>query len=186
MVPRVPVIPRTDRSCYVPVAPPDGYNAPRRALRQSLRPCGAGGGHEANNALEGYSGLQRGPARLRSAPSHPGVSKVWDSVATTVIPAPFLSSRFWDTAMAEKFCSKCRTPIKPVGVGRPPSYCSTGCRRAAEYELRRIQRHLERLEARRELPFFVEQTERAIAALEARLRTLLEDADGDIRAADGR
>ena len=51
----------------------------------------------------------------------------------------------------------------------------TGCRRAAEYELRRIQRHLERLEAQRESPFFVKDTERAIAALEARLRTLLED-----------
>ena len=88
--------------------------------------------------------------------------------------------------MAEQFCLKCRTPIKPVGVGRPPSYCSTGCRRAAEYELRRIQRHLERLEARRELPFFTKETECAIAELEARLRTLLEDADGEIRAADAR
>jgi hypothetical protein len=48
----------------------------------------------------------------------------------------------------------------------------------------RIQRHLERLEAQRESPFFAKDTERAIAALEVRLRTLLEDADGDIRAAD--
>ena len=88
--------------------------------------------------------------------------------------------------MVEKLCLKCRKPLKPTGVGRPPSYCSTGCRRAAEYELRRIQRHLERLEAQRESPFFVKDTERAIAALEARLRTLLEDADGDIRAADDR
>jgi hypothetical protein len=77
--------------------------------------------------------------------------------------------------MAGKFCSKCRTPLRPRAAGRPPSYCSTGCRRAAEYELRRIQRHLERLETQLESPFFVEQTERAIAALEARLRTLLAD-----------
>ena len=77
--------------------------------------------------------------------------------------------------MAEKLCLKCRTPLTPTATGRPPSYCSTGCRRAAEYELRRIQRHLERLEAQRQSPFFVKDTERAIAALEARLRTLLED-----------
>jgi hypothetical protein len=88
--------------------------------------------------------------------------------------------------MAEKRCVKCERPLKPTGVGRPPSYCSTGCRRAAEYELRRIQRHLERLEAQRESRFFAKDTERAIAALEVRLRTLLEDADGDIRAADDR
>ena len=88
--------------------------------------------------------------------------------------------------MAGKLCLKCRAPLTPTAAGRPPSYCSTGCRRAAEYELRRIQRHLERLEAQRESPFFVKDTERAIAALEARLRTLLEDADRDIRAADGR
>ena len=77
--------------------------------------------------------------------------------------------------MAGKLCLKCRTPLTPTAAGRPPSYCSPGCRRAAEYELRRIQRHLERLEAQRQSPFFVKDTERAIAALEARLRTLLED-----------
>ena len=88
--------------------------------------------------------------------------------------------------MVEKFCLKCRTPLTPTAVGRPPSYCSTGCRRAAEYELRRIQRHLERLEAQRESPMFAAGAERAIAELEARLRTLLEDADEDIRAADDR
>ena len=79
--------------------------------------------------------------------------------------------------MAEKFCLKCRTPLTPTAVGRPPSYCSTGCRRAAEYELRRIQRHLERLEAQRESPMFAAGTERAIAELEVRLRTLLTDED---------
>jgi hypothetical protein len=88
--------------------------------------------------------------------------------------------------MAGKLCLKCRAPLTPTDVGRPPTYCSTGCRRAAEYELRRIQRHLERLEAQRESPFFVKDTERAIAALEARLRTLLEDVDRDIRAANDR
>jgi hypothetical protein len=64
-----------------------------------------------------------------------------------------------------------------------PNYYSTRCRRAAEYELRRIQRHLERLAAQRESPMFAAGAERAIAELEARLRTLLADEDGDIRAA---
>jgi hypothetical protein len=77
--------------------------------------------------------------------------------------------------MAEKRCGKCETPLKPTGVGRSPTYCSTGCRRAAEYELRRIQRHLERLEAQRESPMFAEGAEDAIATLEARLRILLDD-----------
>ena len=79
--------------------------------------------------------------------------------------------------MAGKLCLKCRTPLTPTAAGRPPSYCSTGCRRAAEYELRRIQRHLERLEGRRDLPFFAKEIECAIAELEARLRTLLAGED---------
>jgi hypothetical protein len=77
--------------------------------------------------------------------------------------------------MAEKRCVKCERPLKPTGGGRPPTYCSTGCRRAAEYELRRIQRHLERLEAQRESPLFAEGAEHAIGELEARLRILLDD-----------
>lgn len=46
-----------------------------------------------------------------------------------------------------KCCRKCRGPL-PEGseIGRPASYCSLGCRRAAEFELRRIQTRLQRLE----------------------------------------
>jgi hypothetical protein len=82
--------------------------------------------------------------------------------------------------MTEKLCLKCRTPLTPTAVGRLPSYCSTGCRRATEYELRRIQRHLERLEVQRESPMFAAGAEHAIDELEARLRTLLADEDGVI------
>jgi hypothetical protein len=43
-------------------------------------------------------------------------------------------------------CVKCGAPVTPPTTGRPPRYCSTGCRRAAEYELQRLQRHLEAAE----------------------------------------
>lgn len=46
--------------------------------------------------------------------------------------------------MAE--CLKCGRRIEKGGRGRPAVYCSTGCRRSVEYELRRIQRHLEHAE----------------------------------------
>jgi hypothetical protein len=53
-------------------------------------------------------------------------------------------------------CKKCGRDLELPTTGRPPDYCSKGCRRAVEYELRRIQRRLEGLEvqeasARREL-----------------------------------
>jgi hypothetical protein len=53
--------------------------------------------------------------------------------------------------MAADRCLTCRAPLeRPArpAAGRPPRYCSTACRRAAEYELRRLQRFLERLELR--------------------------------------
>ncbi len=43
-------------------------------------------------------------------------------------------------------CLKCGADIEGSGSGRPPIYCSTGCRRAAEHEVRRINRVLENLE----------------------------------------
>jgi hypothetical protein len=53
-------------------------------------------------------------------------------------------------------CAKCGGELVQQETGRPSRYCSKACRRAAEYELRRIQRRLEDLEvsesnARREL-----------------------------------
>lgn len=93
----------------------------------------------------------------------------------------------------EKFvCVKCGKPLEePSGAGRAPRYCSVACRRAAEFELRRIQRHLERLEQQRmelahhnlldvrdyrghTLEQQREDNVRAIAELEARLAALLE------------
>lgn len=46
-------------------------------------------------------------------------------------------------------CRKCGAALagRP-GVGRPAWYCSTGCRRAAEYELRRAQDALATVEKR--------------------------------------
>lgn len=44
-------------------------------------------------------------------------------------------------------CRKCGRPIaQAAGRGRPRAYCSTGCRRAMEYELRRLQSALEDVE----------------------------------------
>jgi hypothetical protein len=50
--------------------------------------------------------------------------------------------------MSDK-CQKCGTPIaQHEGRGRPSSYCSTSCRRAAEHEIRRLDKHITMLEAR--------------------------------------
>ncbi len=37
---------------------------------------------------------------------------------------------------------------QPAGAGRPPTYCGTACRRAAEFEIRRLDKLLARLEDR--------------------------------------
>lgn len=45
-------------------------------------------------------------------------------------------------------CLKCGKPIeKPAKQGRPPKYCGNACRRAAEFELRRINDHIAKLES---------------------------------------
>ena len=89
-------------------------------------------------------------------------------------------------------CSKCcRVFRRPRGSGRAPLYCSTGCRRAAEFELRRLQNRLEAAEAevlrRRRLldgygPYEPEDDDHVdldwwvaeVDRLEARMRELLE------------
>jgi hypothetical protein len=48
--------------------------------------------------------------------------------------------------MAAEACLKCHTPLERSEVGRPPTYCGPACRRAGEFELRRLQRRIERLE----------------------------------------
>lgn len=49
--------------------------------------------------------------------------------------------------MVRMTCLKCGDPL-PVqdGPGRPRTYCSEGCRRAAEYELRRLERRITNVE----------------------------------------
>ena len=59
---------------------------------------------------------------------------------------------FGKTRLAEKTgaCRYCGTPLAKPKRGRPPRYCSVGCRRASEYEVRRCNRRLETLEAERD------------------------------------
>lgn len=46
-------------------------------------------------------------------------------------------------------CRKCGAAIEPAdGPGRPKTFCSVGCRRAAEREIRRLDRALESVEDR--------------------------------------
>jgi hypothetical protein len=56
--------------------------------------------------------------------------------------------------MVEKLkptCKKCGTVLTgKAGAGRPAIYCSSGCRRAVELEVRRLQSHLIRLETEAE------------------------------------
>jgi hypothetical protein len=47
--------------------------------------------------------------------------------------------------MADK-CLKCEEILTWSGKGRPPSYCSVACRRAAEYEIRRLVAAIAELE----------------------------------------
>ncbi|MGH8645222.1 MAG: hypothetical protein ACREX4_12455 [Gammaproteobacteria bacterium] len=76
-------------------------------------------------------------------------------------------------------------------AGRPSEYCSTGCRRAAEFEIRRVNRRLESLETDlsslrmcendfmdvygRTHPERVAAVEAELATLKARFRELLDD-----------
>jgi hypothetical protein len=72
-------------------------------------------------------------------------------------------------------------------VGRHPRYCSPSCRRATEYELRRLNRRVERLEwsASQLRQMFgsesvqVRAIERDIAGAEERLRDLLVVTEGE-------
>ena len=68
-------------------------------------------------------------------------------------------------------CRICAAPLARPATGRPPRYCSTTCRRAAEYAIKRINRHLERLEYQRD-----QQRRYAVArGMPARLRRQAEE-----------
>jgi ribosomal protein L40E len=82
-------------------------------------------------------------------------------------------------------CRKCGADLpEAAGPGRPRAYCSTGCRRAAEYEAKRINKAIEEVEeqvrwcrfgwysrTKRDIPKYQEELWR----LEARLRAILND-----------
>lgn len=51
--------------------------------------------------------------------------------------------------MKHASCIKCGAPLAaPSTPGRPPAYCGTGCRRAAEREITRLNDRLALLESR--------------------------------------
>lgn len=86
-------------------------------------------------------------------------------------------------------CKKCGTPIaRHEGRGRPSSYCGTACRRAAEHEIRRLDKHITMLEARvihantggLAMTGETETVHAEIDRLELRLRELLGAADGAV------
>lgn len=96
--------------------------------------------------------------------------------------------------MNELLCQKCGKALTKPRTGRPPTFCSTACRRAGEYEAARINRHLEKLETKRikldivdncYLKDFAGRTraeqladvDRIITGLEKRLLGLLENSD---------
>lgn len=47
-------------------------------------------------------------------------------------------------------CRICGEPLSQPTTGRSRRYCSTTCRRAAEYQLKRLNEHLTRLEWQRD------------------------------------
>jgi len=84
--------------------------------------------------------------------------------------------------VTDKTCLKCGGPVHQPDTGRHRAYCSTGCRRAAEKEIGRLNARLDQLEnlalsARlgRGMPTAgeVERINAEITRAEQRLRDLL-------------
>jgi hypothetical protein len=48
--------------------------------------------------------------------------------------------------VTKRQCRYCSRDLPDAKTGRPRDYCSVGCRRAGEYEIRRVSRRLEELE----------------------------------------
>lgn len=80
-------------------------------------------------------------------------------------------------------CVMCGRALTQPATGRPRRYCSTGCRRAADLEVRRLDRHLDQLEQRlrwANLNFWmtgkdeIEKIEQLIDLTKRRLITLLD------------
>ena len=43
-------------------------------------------------------------------------------------------------------CKACKAAITLPKTGRPPPYCSVGCRRTSQHEIRRVNKTISRLE----------------------------------------
>ncbi len=87
-------------------------------------------------------------------------------------------------------CLVCSAPLARSGAGRPPAYCSTGCRRAAERELARADARLGRIEGEMEA-LRLRLAEYAVArpmgsATVPTARARLAALEGEHRAATGR
>lgn len=81
-------------------------------------------------------------------------------------------------------CVMCGRALTQPSTGRPRRYCSTGCRRAADLEVRRLDRRLDQLEQRLQwanLNFWetgkdeIEKIEQLIDLIKRRLIALLDD-----------
>jgi len=48
--------------------------------------------------------------------------------------------------MSAKTCRSCGAPVTQPSTGRPRTYCSTGCRRLAEHDIRRANGAITALE----------------------------------------
>lgn len=112
-------------------------------------------------------------------------------IAQAFIPAPELPHAGQVEGFAPAGCRKCGEPLQKPARGPMPTYCSVGCRRAAEFEIKRVQEDLISLEAQLGFcqadtsgikhwptgltsPERVPELQRSIAALEARFRDLLD------------
>ena len=60
--------------------------------------------------------------------------------------SPLSPPREGTQAVEKLACKQCGASMERPRTGRPPRYCSTLCRRATEYELRRAQQLLARAE----------------------------------------
>jgi hypothetical protein len=126
---------------------------------------------------------------------HPLFDGASGTAGMVVSPSVRIRKRAWRRNVTPSQCAKCAADLHQPPTGRRKTYCGPACRRAAEYELRRLQRRIEAAErtldrAREELEFGYGDTrskrkrvnfaQRHLEQLEERLRALL--CDDDVRA----
>lgn len=99
------------------------------------------------------------------------------------------------TTSVSSACGICRKPLRAGGTGRPPKFCGTGCKRAAEFAIRRLTHRLQTVEAlasEARLDGALDRVDRGRAAeqekacleelerLQTRLVKLLDDGEGPV------